>query len=98
MLQSLNLDNRHISWRVVHRVYAYKAKLGWCIIGPCGTKLGESGPFICNWIVLKEEGSGHLANHHFIHKDEIKDVGVEEMFQKMHNQGFSIERSRDRIN
>ena len=69
MLQSLNLDDRYIAWRVVHSIYTYKTKLGWCIVGLIGTKLGGSGPVNSNRIAVKEKGSGLLANHYFIHKD-----------------------------
>ena len=87
--------NRYISWRVVHRVCVGKTKWGCCIIGPIRTKLGGSGSVNCNGIAVKDEGSGHLAKYYFIHKDEIKDVGVEEMSQKMYNQGFNNERRVD---
>ena len=68
--------------------YAYKTKLGWCIVGPIAQGNSGKETITCNRIVVKDINSSNLANHHFQIKTEVKDVGIEEMFKKMYNQDF----------
>ena len=72
--------------------YAYKTKLGWCIVGPIGSnKNGEA--LRCNRIAVKDAITGKLLSHHFV-KDpgyKIKDIGVEKMFRKIYHNDFCKE-------
>ena len=68
--------------------YAYKTKLGWCIVGPIAQGNSGKETMTCNRIAVKDINSSNLANHHFQIKTEVKDVGIEEMFKKMYNQDF----------
>ena len=72
------------------RPYAYKTKLGWCIVDPIvSNKNGEA--LRCNKIAVKDTFSGKLLSHHFV-KDpgyKMRDIGVEEMFRKINQNDFS---------
>ena len=68
--------------------YAYKTKLGWCIVGPVGERNSGKETMTCNRITVREINSSTLANHHFQIKKEVKDFGIEEIFKKMYNQDF----------
>ena len=68
--------------------YAYKTKLGWCIVRPIGQKTCCKEKTTCNRIGVKEINSINLVNHHFQVKTQRKDIGIEELFQKMYNQDF----------
>ena len=68
--------------------YAYKTKLGWCIVGPIAQGNSGKETMTCNRIAVKEINSSNLANYHFQIKKEVKDVGIEEMFKKMYIQDF----------
>ena len=68
--------------------YAYKTKLGWCIVGPIAQGNKGKETMTCNRIAVKEINSSNLANHHFQIKTEVKDVSIEEMFKKIYNQDF----------
>ena len=46
-------------------LYAYKTKLGWCIVGPIvSTKNKEA--LSCNRIAVKDAITGKLLSHHFV--------------------------------
>ena len=72
--------------------YAYKTKLGWCIVGPIVNNKDEEG-WSCNRIAVKDAITGKRFSHHFI-KDpgyKMRDVGVEEMFRKIYQNDFCQE-------
>ena len=50
--------------------YAYKTKLGWCIVGPIGQGKSGKETMTCNRIAVKEINSSNLANHHFRSKQK----------------------------
>ena len=68
--------------------YAYKTKLGWCIVGPIAQGNSGKETMTCNRIAVKEISSSNLANHHFQIKTEVQDIGIEEMFKKIYIQDF----------
>ena len=69
--------------------YAYKTKLGWCIVGPIvNNKSGEV--LKCNRIAVKDPITGKLLSHHFV-KDpsyKMRDIGTEEIFRKIYQNDF----------
>ena len=72
--------------------YAYKTKLGWCIVGPIGSnKNGEA--LRCNRIAVKDAITGKLLSHHFVKNPgyKMRDIGVEEMFRKIYHNDFCEE-------
>ena len=68
--------------------YAYKTKLGWCVVGPinCTTKNCSTS---CNRVAVKDVPSSKLGSHHLTAEDSVKDISLEEMFQRMYKQDFS---------
>ena len=62
--------------------YAYKTKLGWCIVGPI-TSSRNNGSVKCHRIAVKDVASGKMSPHHFVLDDEskIEEVGIKEMLE-----------------
>ena len=55
--------------------YAYKTKLGWCIVGPIvSNRNGEA--LRCNKIAVKDAITGKLLLHHFIKDPGYKMRGI----------------------
>ena len=67
--------------------YAYKTRLGWCIVGPinCTT---EEITMSCNCVAVKDVLS-KLASHHFAMENSVNDISLEEMFQAMYQHDFN---------
>ena len=51
--------------------FAYRTKLGWCIVGPITTSINDSS-VKCHRIAVKDVASGKIAPHHFVLDDEPK--------------------------
>ena len=68
--------------------YAYKKRLGWCVVGSmnCTTKVYSTS---CNRVAVKDAASSKLGSHHFTVEDSVKDITLEEPFQRMDKQDFS---------
>ena len=68
--------------------YAYKTRLGWCVVRPinCAAK---NCPTSCNRVAVKYLASSKLGSHHFTVEDSVKDINLEGMFQRMYKQDFS---------
>ena len=68
--------------------YAYKTKLGWCVVGPINCR-AKNCSTSCNRVAVKDVASLKLGAHHFTFEDSVKDISLEEMFQRMYKQNFS---------
>ena len=68
--------------------YAYKTRLVWCVVGPinCTTKDCSTS---CNRVAVKDVASSKLGSHHFTVEESVKDISLEEMFQRMYKQDFT---------
>ena len=68
--------------------YTYKTRLGWCVVGPinCTTKDCSTS---CNRVAVKDVASSKLGSHHFTVEESVKDISLEEMFQRMYKKDFS---------
>ena len=64
--------------------YAFQTLLGWCVVGPIqGTpKSGKDG-FNCNRILVDNSESHDPAMHCFAVKEEVADIGITEMSQRL---------------
>ena len=73
--------------------YAYKTKLGWCIVGPIAGNENKTS-IKCHLIAVQNAVTGELSSHHFAIKDDrmVADVGVKEMFARLYHNKFSEER------
>ena len=62
--------------------YAYRTKLGWCIVGPITTSRND-GSVKCHRRAVKDVSSGKMAPHHFVLEDvpKIDNVGIKEMLE-----------------
>ena len=67
--------------------YAYQTCLGWCIVGPIGNMVGKDSVG-CRRIAVKDAVSSKIADHQFVVEKSMKDISLEEMFQKIHQNDF----------
>ena len=68
--------------------YAFRTKLGWCIVGPVnGSNCRKE--MKCHKIAVKQAPSDNIADHYFQTKADIKESEVSEMLTRMYNQEFS---------
>ena len=70
-------------------LYAYRKKLGWCIVGPITTSRND-GSVKCHRMAVKDVISRKMEPHHFALDDEpeIEDAGTKEMLEPMHYSDF----------
>ena len=68
--------------------YAYKTRLGWCVVGPINCRVKNCSTS-CNRVAVKVVASSKLGSHHFPVEDSVKDISLKEMFQRMYKQDFS---------
>ena len=68
--------------------YVYRTRLGWCIVGPIMN--GDKKDSIsCHRVTVRDASTSQLASHHFLIKDSIKDITLQEMFKMMYKIDFS---------
>ena len=67
--------------------YAYQTCLGWCIVGPISNMVGKDS-IGCHHIAVQDAVSSKVADHQFVVEESVKDISLEEMFQKMHQNDF----------
>ena len=63
-------------------LYAYKTKLGWCIVGPITSR--NDGSVKCHRIAVKDVASGKKSPHHFVlhNKPKKEDVSIKKCWSK----------------
>ena len=67
--------------------YAFRSKLGWCVVGPVsGTK---NGSVSCNKIAIRQADMNQVGEHFFQSKKELKQNNVTDILQKMYNHEFT---------
>ena len=67
--------------------YAFKVKLGWCIVGPVnGTSRKET---YCNRIAVRQADTNEVGKHFFQAKTLVKETDVKEMSARLYNQEFT---------
>ena len=67
--------------------YAYQTRLGWCIVGPISNMVGKDS-IGCHCIAVQYAISSKIVDHQFVVEESMKDISLEEMFQKMHQNDF----------
>ena len=67
--------------------YAYQTRLGWCIVGPISNMVGKDSVG-CHRIAVQDAISSKIADHQFVVEESMKEISLEEMFQKMHQNDF----------
>ena len=74
--------------------YAYRTRLGWCIVGPMkASNIGDQN-IKCNRVVVSQAGSKEMSKHHFIHQDEVQETAVKDMLLKMYQADFVEQKVR----
>ena len=70
-------------------MYAYRRKLGWCIVGPITTSRNDAS-VKCHRKAVKDVASGKIGSHHFVLDDDpkIEDAGIKEMLERMYYSDF----------
>ena len=68
--------------------YAYKTRLGLCIVGSINC-ITEEITMSCNRVAVKDVVSSKLASNHFAMENSVKDISLEEMFQAMYQHDFN---------
>ena len=69
------------------RPYAYQTRLGWCIVEPISNVVGKD-LIGFHSIAGQDAVNSKIADHQFVVEESMKDISVEEMFQKMHQNDF----------
>ena len=67
--------------------YAFKTRLGWCVVGPVNrTKRNKVS---CNQIAVNQADTKEVGRHFFQVKKEVKENDLPEMLQQMYNHEFT---------
>ena len=67
--------------------YAFKTKLGWCIVGPInGTSRNK---IYCNQIGVRQADTNEVGKYIFHAKTLVKETDVKEMLARLYNQEFT---------
>ena len=68
--------------------YAYKTRLGRCVVGPTNC-ISKGITTSSNCVALRDVASSKFASHYFAIEKSVKDVSLEEMFQAMYRNDFN---------
>ena len=68
--------------------YAYRTRLGWCIVGPIMNGNNKDS-ISCHQVAVRDASTPQVASRHFGRKNSIKDITLEEMFKMMYKSDFS---------
>ena len=67
--------------------YAFKTRLGWCVVGPVNrTKRNKVS---CNQIAVRQADTKEVGRHFFQVKKEVKENDLPDMLQQMYNHEFT---------
>ena len=67
--------------------YAFKTRLGWCVVGPVNRTKGNK--VSCNQIAVNQADTKEVGRHFFQFKKEVKENDLPEMLKQMYNHEFS---------
>ena len=76
--------------------YVYQTRLGWCIVGPISNMVGKDS-IGCPRIAVQDAIISKITDHQFVVEESMKDISLEEMFQKMH-QNYFVEKEVINVN
>ena len=70
--------------------YAFRTKLGWCVVGPI-TASNTPHKIKCNRIILQHDSLGNPVDvaQVFIKDDQVEDVGIRDMVKQMYEADFN---------
>ena len=67
--------------------YAFKTKLGWCVVGPISDGRYQNR-FHCNRITVEDHATGKIAKHHFAIPKDVKEGGISDILKKLYAADF----------
>ena len=76
--------------------YGCQTHLGWCMVGPISNMVGKDS-IGCHRIAVQDAVSSKIADYQFVVEEFMKDISLEEMFQKMHQNDF-VEKEVTNVN
>ena len=62
--------------------YAFKTKLGWCVVGSISDGTYQN-KFHCNGIIEEDHATGKLAKHYFPIPKDVKEDGISDLLKKL---------------
>ena len=68
--------------------YAFRTRLGWCIVGPIMNGNNKDS-ISCRRVAVRDASASQVALHHFEIKDSIKDIILKEMLKMIQKNEFS---------
>ena len=68
--------------------YAFQTTLGWCALGP-RQSVGRQNSLKFNSVAVKDESTSTLARHRFFIENARKNMGEEQIFQRMYHIYFN---------
>ena len=68
--------------------YTYQTRLDRCIVAPIINMVGKIS-IGSNQVAVIYGTSSNLSNHHFVREEAMKEVSLEEMFQRMYKNDFN---------
>ena len=66
--------------------YAFRSRLGWCVVGPLSERRDENR-FYCNRISVKDCSTGKVSGHQFT-VNSCKEDGIGDLLQKLYTTDF----------
>ena len=73
--------------------YAFKTRLGWCMVGPI-TEGYQDRRFHCNKIAVEDTSTGNISNYHFEIEKSIKENGISDLLKKLYKADFTESKTR----
>ena len=69
--------------------YAVKTIIGWCVVGLISCNSESGNKVNCHRVSVEEAGSRTLGKHHFCIINEVKDIGIKDMLNKIYHADFT---------
>ena len=67
--------------------YAFKTRLGWCVVGPVNR--AKTNKVSCNQIAVNQADTNKVVRHFIQVKKEVKGNDLQDMLKQMYNHEFS---------
>ena len=68
-------------------LYAFKARLGWCLVGP--VTQNNKNPISCNRTAVRQADTKQVCTHFFQVENKVHNNEIPDMLKKIYNWGFT---------
>ena len=68
--------------------YTYQTRLDRCIVAPIINMVGKKS-IGSNHVAVIDATSSNFSSHHFVREEAMKEVNLDEMFQRMYKNDFN---------